>query len=325
MSPSFLIATHADAEHATGHLRRSLTLAEALRSRGHDVAVQAPDTDYVRVLASAWCPNGGGLRLEGLAGSVEEADPDVVVFDLPRSLGPVSDVRAARVAALDRFDFADERIDLFVDLFVPGWARPEHPLGERLAEGLQFSMVRPEVAAERDAAGAVRNDAGRVLVLFGGSDAGGMTARALAQMADAGIGAEVDVVVGPGVPGLDPQVPGADAFDARVHVDPPDLPRLMASADLAVSGGGTTLLELMCLGRPTVVAPRTADESEFAHAIAAQGGCLVVDPAEEDAIGTAVRELASDARARERLSECARALVDGRGPIRIAESLEALT
>jgi spore coat polysaccharide biosynthesis predicted glycosyltransferase SpsG len=51
---------------------------------------------------------------------------------------------------------------------------------------------------------------------------------------------------------------------------------VFAAADLAFSGGGTTALELCCLGVPTVVVPQTPAERRHAASLEARGALLVL-------------------------------------------------
>lgn len=90
----------------------------------------------------------------------------------------------------------------------------------------------------------------------------------------------------------------------------------LANADLVVCNGGTTLLESMHLGKPTVVYPQT--EAERSHAVhhAHNGACSLSEELEETVASEYLRE---------KLACKAWETVDGKGSRRIAETIRANT
>jgi spore coat polysaccharide biosynthesis predicted glycosyltransferase SpsG len=114
-------------------------------------------------------------------------------------------------------------------------------------------------------------------------------------------------------------------------VDPsPDFISVLAAADLVVSAGGTTVYELMALGRPSAICTVAANqERNYAHLV--EAGLAVglgpvaglhADPA------SAAAQLAGLLHDGDRLAQIASAgfgMVDGRGRRRVADRLLSLS
>ena len=271
-----------------GNVRRSLELASFLQSQSYSV-------DLVPLSKDA-------ARLANLA-QVERARASVVVLDVPycgdtwvlaaRELG-------ARVLALD-FEGT-----LPPDLVISLQSVRPVPLGVRAKTGVEFAIIREEI---RKVCG-VSCGAGRtaeVLIILGGGDDGGLAGQVLARLPPE---LRCCLVQGP---------LGRKFFDAhsglRVLRTPPDLPALMKECAWAVTTGGTTMLELLHLGKAVHVIPRTPAEEVFAARFLRSKALL----------GIGLENLRAPML--ENISECGlngRKMVDGKGCERIANELKCL-
>lgn len=186
--------------------------------------------------------------------------------------------------------------------------------------GPEYLPIRREIRARRDAP-TFCDPPERLLVTMGGSDIGDATPTVVRALD--GLDLEVTVVVGPGFTNRDRIAAAAAAVDAAVdvRVDPPDLPAMMADADLAVSAAGSTVYELLALGTPSVVIPQAPNQRPIAEALAERGVVDRLPPDRPDAIRDRVRGLATDADRRRRYHEQGRRLVDCRGAERIRDAL----
>jgi spore coat polysaccharide biosynthesis predicted glycosyltransferase SpsG len=136
----------------------------------------------------------------------------------------------------------------------------------------------------------------------------------------------LDVVVGP--LGDDPEAVRqalADVGGATLHLVPEAIRPLMLDADLAVTAGGVTLLELAATGTPSVgiclAQNQAANLAGLAEAGALCFAGFVADPRLPEAVEGSLRELAAAPERRRQLGERARELVDGRGAFRVAEAM----
>lgn len=267
-----------------GNIRRSMELGETLKLRGHEVGF-TPLSER----ASALCP----------AERTPETKADLIILDVPypgdalvkraRDLG-------ARVAALD-FD-GTEPPDVVISL----QSVRRVPAHCRSLCGVEYAIIRGEIRRMGNG-----NESGDgVLVVVGGGDHGDLTRRIVERL--------------PGVPACVVQGPTGtplsfEGNNPRVVVNPPDLPELMAGCAWAVTTGGTTMLEMLFLGKAVHVVPRTGAEQSFAEYFSARGALL----------GLGLEGLVKPGR--EQVLSCQQAgplLIDGRGCERIADEMENL-
>lgn len=319
-----------------GHVRRCLTLADELVRRGWRVGF-ASIAESARVVPALATTPVERLELTGESGAEPAAmrnafaTPDIVIVDhYGRDVHFERTLRgwAKHVAALDDLPERDHDVDLLIDQ--TAGRRPDDyagrvPTGATILTGTDYVLLRPEIATQQCNAESVPPHVRRLLVTFGGADADDLSSRAVAALADPRLDAlDADVVVGRGY--RDPQaLAGRAADNTRVHIDPPDLPRMMAEADLALAGSGTTAWELAYLGVPallienskgTVVAGMTA--AGAARNLGSAAGIKAADIAE------ALAGLSRDIAARATMRDAGRRLVDGRGPARVADAIDKL-
>jgi len=166
----------------------------------------------------------------------------------------------------------------------------------------------------------------RAVVTFGGSDVRHTTPDGV--RAFDGSGLNVDVVLGPGVPSDRAEtvrtVADRVAADVTVHRSPDDLVELFARADLAVSGCGSTVYELLAIGTPFVAVTMAENQRPIGSALADRdlATVLEMDPSPAS-IRDAVASLLDDDALRARRSRRGRELIDGRGVERVHRCLQA--
>lgn len=112
----------------------------------------------------------------------------------------------------------------------------------------------------------------------------------------------------------------------HIHEGVSDMASLMASCDLAVSAGGTTLCELCAVGVPTISYlmadnQRTAVETFANSGLIPCAGDILQPSAILDRILLFLTSMSVDYEARKKSSHSMRAFLDGKGAARIANAL----
>lgn len=263
-----------------GHISRMRTLSQTLLEEGFGVRWNPLSVVAREALADRADSNGS-------------RSPDLTLIDLPyegtRWVEKARDTNRP-VIALDYSGTA--RADIVIRTNAPA----ESVAARRVLYGLDYAIIRLEI---REAA---RQTGDYVLVSIGGSDLGDRGPQAAARLKQSGL--DVILVRGPLAGPLDEAPEGVD-----VRVTPPELPALMAGCGWAVANGGTTLMELMHLGKAVHVLPQTPEEERFAHDLSSRGAIL----------GTGLDLLAPPDPARQSaVALKASSLVDGQGARRIA-------
>lgn len=197
----------------------------------------------------------------------------------------------------------------------------------RLLLGPLYTLLRTEFLRYRGWVREARKTAQRVLVMMGGSDPGNQTGRVIHSLHRAGMDhLEVTCVVGADNPHMREleSLAGGLPLQVRVLQNPPDIPGLMAWADVAISGAGSTCWELAFMGLPAAVLVLADNQRGIAAGLAAHGTVINLGEAAEatDAhIAEALSSLLGDRGLRARMSRKGRGLIDGRGAERVVQHL----
>jgi spore coat polysaccharide biosynthesis predicted glycosyltransferase SpsG len=279
-----------------GHLGRCVALWEELRS---PTSFTTSDALAERFVQARGAPTGA-----------HPAAPLVLLDRVaPTTAQTVERLHASgrKVVLLDDLGHGRETADLVVD--PPTAARWPPTPAPRLA-GFEHVLLRRDIRA---AAGAT--SAGYVLVAIGGSDPVQLTAPLTHALAAAGV--DLVYVLGPGYHG---EVPGA----GRALAPNVAWPQALAEARLFVGGFGHSLLEAAYLGVPAVAAVFTPEHQPHAAAFAEVGTADIVLGADVDDVVGKVQDLLDDDERLSAMSERGRRLIDGKGAVRVAESIEGL-
>ena len=175
------------------------------------------------------------------------------------------------------------------------------PAGEHLF-GLKYAIIRSDVLAL-----APHFVGDGVVIMIGGSDILGHGYRAAAQLHRQGLA--VTQIIGP----LGKASPDPPAWQTAQN--PNDLAKRLATCDWALSNGGGSMFELMCLGKAIHVLPQTDAEKRLAEMVLAHGGVL----------GIGLDQLSVPTEPQKHMvANRAHQLIDGRGLDRIVAAIERL-
>lgn len=330
-----------------GHLRRCLTLAEALAANGWRAAFAVcPET-------LAFLPRDPALQPDWIVlDTAEEHEPAVMAARLGAGEVDLLVVdhygrdrrfegrcrRFARgIAAIDDLADRPHDADLLLDQTFGRSGRDYAGLVSRsctLLCGSRHALLRPAFAEMREAAIDRRRQGGsvvRILIGMGAADADDFTSLAVAAV---GLVSErlgrpftLDVVLGAGAPHLDAvrrRLSGFPAWSIHLNASGRAMARLMAAADLAIGAAGTTSWERCCLALPTVCVVAAENQAKIAAELAAAGACRVAAAGAPEGLAAAVDELCRDDPARLAMAEAAAAVCDGAGTQRVVGAIEAM-
>lgn len=279
-----LFRVDASATIGYGHVMRCLTLAEALRERGHSSVFvcrkhpghlcdtigdrgfavarlgAAPDHHEDSAQTAAMI-NSGAVHADwlvtdhyGISGEWHSA--------LRGSVGHILAIDDLANRSLDCDVLLDQNLVAGMSTRYVG----KVPAACRLLIGPQYALLQREYAElhmqARPRTGPVR----RVLIFFSGADPGNLTGRTVAaflrlERRDV----HVDVVVAASNAHADAvRAITASHPNIHLHVSLPTLAPLMVAADLAVGGSGATSWERLCLALPALVVTMADNQREVA-------------------------------------------------------------
>jgi UDP-2,4-diacetamido-2,4,6-trideoxy-beta-L-altropyranose hydrolase len=342
------LLVRADASPAIGmgHAMRCLSLAGAFAEYAGGAATflmaEPPRSFAPRALragADVW-------ELRAVSGSVDDVDETVaaasaigaewIVLDGYHFDGAFQSGLAAsgrRILALDDHGHAGRyQADLVLNQNAGADValyRNREP-STRLLLGPSFAMLRAEFRRWTAPRPPVPARARHIVITLGGSDPDNVSTRILHGLAAVSGPLDLMLIVGAANPHQAALASAAAAspHPVEVAVDVSDMPERLAWADVAVAAAGGTSWELARVGTPEV-AIVLAENQRPAAAALARGRLAVslgwhadVDAA---AIGAAVRALVDDSQRRADLSRRGRALVDGRGALRVLAAMGLIT
>jgi UDP-2,4-diacetamido-2,4,6-trideoxy-beta-L-altropyranose hydrolase len=321
-----------------GHVMRCLALAQGWkRSGGHAVFVMASSMPALhKRLQDEGLPV---IRLDVAAGVAADADRTVQTARQEGAEWVVVDgyqfdadyqrrVKDAglRLLVIDDYGHASHyAADLVLNqnphARAEQYARREP--GTRLLLGTRFALLREQFRAWQVWHRENPDVARKILITFGGTDPDNSTGRVLDALR--GIDLEIRVVVGAAHMQracLASMVAGLP--DATLITDASNMPELMAWADMAVTAGGSTCLELAFMGVPALAFVTASNQVESVSALDARGA--VIDMGRSEALSAprlqeTVVALAGDSQRRSAMSRSGRELVDGFGSERVAMHL----
>ena len=126
--------------------------------------------------------------------------------------------------------------------------------------GPQYALLRDEFQNAKPIE--VREAAKEIFVCFGGSDLRGFTPAAVNALRDMP-GISLNVVLGTHT-SCDREVGHMKSKNARVHKNPANISEIMASCDIALTGAGSMVYELACLGIPSIVVAQADNQKLIA-------------------------------------------------------------
>ncbi len=338
------LAIRADAETrmGAGHVMRCLALAQAWRASGGEAtfltAADAPGllsrlrSEGMAVRSLIVPPGGADDAEQTIALSREIGSEWVVVdgyhFDL--AYHQALKRSGLRLLALDDNGHAERPVaDVILNQNIHAGPHlyPALGLETRLLLGTRHALLRQEFLEWSGWERRIPSTARRVLVTLGGGDAENVTLRVIEALAGLDVSdLAVKVVCGQVNRHRDSweRAARSASFSLEIVSAAREMPALMAWADLAVTGGGSTCWELAFMGLPALSIVLADNQRGIVERLDDLGVVTKLGEAgriSRDDAARAVRAILIDSGRRQEMSLRGRALVDGQGAARVVEHL----
>lgn len=327
-----VLRADASAQMGTGHVMRSLALAQAWQDAG-GTAVFACANLPTALEARLGQENCSVVRLPANTSDstattslARELGAEWVVVDGYQFDAAYQDaLKAAGFKVLFIDDYGHARrysADLVLNQNLgaeESWYRDRSP-GTEVLLGPQFALLRREFWPYRGWRRSIPERAAKLLITLGGADPDNVTRTALQAVR------QIDeptlltrVVVG----GSNPHRDGLAELAATIPstellIDVNNMPKLMAWADVAIAAGGTTSWERCLLGLPSLVLVLAENQATIARQLQQVGAA---DAVAVDELVSALEALLVDAARREKMTQAGQRLVDGFGVGRVVEAM----
>ena len=325
----------ASARLGSGHVRRCLTLADALADVGWSCRFLTASSSLEVVPAL----KSGRHEVVTLENPEADRPVDLDKFADPCALFVVDHYGrgrdfdqswrdlSERILVIDDLADREHDADILVDQTLgrtPADYETLVPSHCRLLLGPIHALLRPEFSASRWIALERRASmpSRRLFISVGGTDPLRITQRVLAGLENTRLDG-ADIVVGPSDPDADRLEHKANrtGADIVVHVDPDDVSPLMVRADLAIGAVGVSAWERCCLGLPSLLIVAAANQTENADRLVEWGAAELLRDLGPECIEAAVCRLLDDSARLHAMSLAAACICDGVGTPRVALAL----
>lgn len=338
-----LLRADASTLMGAGHVMRCLALAQAWQDAGgaaHFVAAEVPDGLATRLAAEGVMLH----RLDVGPGSTEDALETGALATKLAAAWVVEDgyhfgaqyqrtIKDAglRLLAIDDYGHAGHYVaDLVLNqnIYAAESIYPNREAYTQLLLGTQYVLLRREFLGWRGWQREIPDVARKVLVTMGGGDPENVTSTVIDALDQVQIdGLEVVVVVGAGNPHLSilHERVERSTHIIRLERNTANMSRLMAWADLAVTGVGSTCWELLFMGLAFIGVVLVENQRHAATMLSALGltkqldRMSLIDVRDEVSV---FGQLIADYAWRLRVSRLGPREVDGLGPSRVLHYLE---
>jgi spore coat polysaccharide biosynthesis predicted glycosyltransferase SpsG len=329
-----------------GHVKRCLGLATWLDIKPIFALLDTPENIHEEIQAAGYQTVELTGESREQARQLKRLETDAILFDIanPRwrmqpqayadHVKAICDI-GAPTAFIDGFKsdaVLDAELASLLTLCVRPYpeARPESR--GRWLTGIDYFMLPRNMVAAATDARSVPDAARRLLVTTGGSDVGALSPRIVQELnAEQGLVFDIRLIVGPLVPDRIRADIASAVADTRHNIQViegrKDLSADMRWCEMAVSTTGLTKYELALNGVPMIlVSPNAEHDMNQAH-FRDFGAALdlgVLDGLPFGAIGNACRSLSLDRARRAEMARRGRAIVDGKGAVRLLREIKGL-
>ncbi len=332
MMKSVVIKADGNKVIASGHIRRCLSIAEALKRKGTGVCFWFSDEESPEII-KRFCTGDNDFPYTM---EPPESKADLLLLDsYSIRKDDFSSFRehAAKTAYIDDLCECDPDVDLLINYDPDPPADLYHAPVQLL--GTAYAPLREQFSS---CSFKVRSSANRLFISSGGTDPYRIIEKLLKELyspnrfdpvsmlhCDVVIGAVFDEKYKSALKLLSARYRGV-----MLNEGVQDMASLMNSCDLAITAGGTTLYELCAAGVPTIAFTMADNQLEFTESFGKKGVVCYEGDARKDALlarklaGRAMT-LLNDPGQRNSMSCGARKMVDGRGAERIADAIIRIT
>ena len=273
------IVVYANASYniGTGHVMRCLALADFLKSKGCKIIFMT-DMSLPGNLSSLIVSKGYEI-IKPCITTIPDSTDWLIIDNYHIDID--FEIRARKktkyIMVIDDLANRQHDCDILLDQNLYNNMNERYqelvPKNCKLLLGPKYALLRDEFLQERKTLKKRDGKINRILVNFGGIDHVDMTSRVLDILKNYKI--EIDIVIGKNSLYLDKlnQIFSKNQY-FNLHVQTPNMAKLLAKCDLAISAGGTSIWERCCLGLPSIVVAIADNQLESSETLAENGLCF---------------------------------------------------
>jgi len=315
-----LFVTYGGNNFGAGHIIRDLNLAKLLKSEAV-IHYFANDLSSVKEIFQNY---GVTTLLQGeLSKLLLSIKPDIMIYDRPYSLGkiePINPLTKTKIVALDYFYYDDPRVQIAINIKNHYFNSSSNIKISQIYDGNKYAIIRDEIIFYRDIR-RIKNKVQNILITFGGEDVNNNTSKAI-NFLNTITHTQFNIKIIKSFMGNRNfnHIRTNTGHHYTIINSAIEIGALMNWADLAFCGAGTTMMELLSIGCPTVVIPQSEDELNFSYEIAEAGAIVLYNYSKGTyKMDAKIINLINDYFLRQDISDKGKKLFDGKGKKRIKD------
>jgi spore coat polysaccharide biosynthesis predicted glycosyltransferase SpsG len=306
-----------------GHVYRSLNLAKKLRKNGYKIVFLTQTIQSKKIISQIYeCKLIQKLNNNTTKNFLKKFCPDIIILDkLNETKNNLSFLhKFCPIMGIDYIGKHKTMIDFGINILYP-----KSGISKNSYSSLDFAILDEKF--QKCNKKKITKEINSILILQGGADTYCFTPKIIKAVSSLNGNFKISVVLGPSFKCWTKlnQVLKESKKLIKIHHNVKNISSLMQKADLAVTAGGNTLLELACLGIPSLVVCGEKFEEETAVLLEKKGFCINIGfggHLTSSKIHYYLTKIITDYTLRKKMHKIGPKLVDGKGGLRIAKILQ---
>ncbi len=306
-----------------GHVYRSFNLAKKLRKNGFNVVFLTQTIQSKKIFSQIFdCKFSQKLNNDITKNFLKNFCPDIIILDkLKETKKNLSFLHEfCPIMGIDYIGKHKTLIDFGINILYP-----KSGISKNSYSSLDFSILDEKF--QRCKKKKITKEINSIIILQGGADTYCFTPKIIKAVSSLNGNFKISVVLGPSFKCWTKlnQVLKESKRHIKIYHNVKNMAVLMQQADLAVTAGGNTLLELACLGIPSLVICAEKFEEETAILLEKKNFCVNIGFGKSltnSKIHYHLTKIVNDYNLRKKMHKIGPKLVDGKGSLRITKILQ---
>jgi len=309
-----------------GHVYKQINLGKILLKLNHNVVFLTKDLIAKKMLSKiSKCEIISKTILKKHKEMILKIHPDIIVIDKlneNKNLIKILKKICPKILAIDYTGKHKELLPYGINILYPKSGLS----GPGTFSGLQYAILDNRFTNKKNLA--IRKQVKSILILQGGADTYCFIPKIIWSLGDLDK-IRVTVVLGPSFQCWKKLKTALKHTKNQIKIlkNVKNMSNLMIKHDVAISAGGMTLLELACLGIPSVIVCAEKFENETANLLTKKGFGINLGfgrKVSKIRIKKAVTNLVNDYRLRKTMNKHGRKIVDGKGTKKAAHIIQLI-
>lgn len=322
----FLFFVNGNTKIGLGHVYRSINIASALSNRGHEVFFVTQNRVAFNLISKKFnCKFSKKINSKQNFLFFQNFSPDLIVLDKLKETKSYLQFykKLGNVLTIDYIGNHTELITYGINFLYQKSNKIKNSFS-----GFQYATINQYFSINQNFQ--IKKDVKSIIILQGGADTYCFIPKIISSLDSIPTTVKISVVVGPSFKCWKELKKAIKLNSTQISVmkNVEDMKSLMSKNDLAITAAGNTVLELACLGIPSIIVCGEKFENETANMLVKNNFGINLGfgkNVSKQTIANSTIKLMNDFEKRKSMRRIGRKLIDGKGTLRVAKLLEKLS